>query len=134
MPNSAPATTVYRDSCVFLTYVNGEPADRMPMIDAMLSESNAGNIEIRTSVVTLTEVAFAQLERDSGKTDDAVLGKIEALLQDSFVVTLVEFHELIGRKARALMREALKESWALKPMDAIHLATAMHEGIAAFHT
>ena len=133
MPNSAPSSTVYWDSCVFLSYINGT-ADRLPMIDAMLNEANTGRIEIRTSVVSLTEVAFAQLERDQGKTDEAVLLAIEELLQDSNVVTLVEFHELIGRQARLLMREALENGWALKPMDAIHLATARHEGIGAFHT
>ncbi len=63
-----------------------------------------------------------------------MLDAIEALLNDYNVVTLVEFHELIGRQARALMREAIKDGWNLKPMDAIHLATAMNEGVPAFHT
>ncbi len=59
MPSKNAGTVVYWDSCVFLSYIEGH-AERLPMLDAMLAEANAGRIEIRTSVVTLTEVAFVK--------------------------------------------------------------------------
>jgi predicted nucleic acid-binding protein len=133
MPSREPVVTVYWDSCVFLSYIN-ETVERVPMLDAMLGEASAGRIEIRTSVVSLTEVAFAQIERDKGATSDGMLEAIEDLFYDSSVVTLVEFHELIAVEARDLMRRALDHGWSLKPMDAIQLATAKREGVSAFHT
>ena len=35
---------------------------------------------------------------------------------------------------RKLMRDALSEGWSLKPGDALHLATADHLKVGAFHT
>ena len=66
--------------------------------------------------------------------DTRVLSAIEDLFHDKRVVTLVEFHELVGQEARGLMRAAIRQGWSLKPMDAIHLATAKREKISAFHT
>ncbi len=37
---------------------------------------------------------------------------------------MVEFHSDIAKEARTLIREALTRKWSLKPLDAIHLATA----------
>lgn len=37
---------------------------------------------------------------------------------------LVEFHELVADKAKALMRTGVEKGWQLRPMDAIHLGTA----------
>jgi hypothetical protein len=47
----------------------------------------------------------------------------------------VEFYDLIADKARALMRQGITQGWgALKPMDAIHLATAQQMAVVEFHT
>ena len=37
---------------------------------------------------------------------------------------MVEYHAEIGNRARTLMRNAITRGWSLKPLDAIHLATA----------
>lgn len=47
---------------------------------------------------------------------------------------LAEFHEVIGRDARTLMRRAIASGNSLKPLDAIHLATAARLKVVEFHT
>lgn len=64
-------------------------------------------------------------------------GKIENLWRGP--ATLVEFYSLIAQDARTLMRKALEqgnptEVWKLKPMDAIHLASARRIEADEFHT
>lgn len=129
MPNKA----IYWDACVFLSYINGWE-DRVPVLDSILGDSLSGKIDIFTSVLSLSEVAFAQTEKDQGKTADDILEAIDDLFGDRAVVTLVEFHELTGKRAREYMRRALVRKWSLKPMDAIHLATASREQVDEFHT
>jgi len=131
MPGSTPR--VYWDSCVFLSYFNGD-IDRLPHIEALLKSASADNaIEIVTSTISITEVAFAQVEQ-TGKTDPAIEAAMDKLWADRSAVMLVDCHELIARQARNLMRVALQHSWKLKPPDAIHLATAARMGVTEFHT
>ena len=124
---------VYWDACVFLSYINGEQ-ERLPMIDALLEESRSGEIEIITSTVSLAEVAFAEEERSNGALDPNIEVAIDDMFSDREVVKLVEFHELVAREARSRMRQAITNGWRLKPMDAIHLATAFHLDATQFHT
>ncbi len=49
-------------------------------------------------------------------------------------IGVVEFYELIAEDARDLIRVGLAEKWGLKPMDAIHLATARRMNANRFHT
>ncbi len=53
----------YWDSCVFLSYVD-EQAGRLQDINDLLGEARRGEIEIVTSAVSITEVAFGSAERD----------------------------------------------------------------------
>ena len=131
MPNSGD--TVYWDASVFLSYVNGEQ-ERLPTIDALLEESRNGEFTIVTSTLSITEVAFAAMEKTQRALDPQVEQAIDALFADREVVTLVEFHELIAKEARRLMRRALTSGRSLKPPDAIHLATAVQRGADVVHT
>ena len=124
---------VYWDACVFLSYINGEQ-ERLPVIDALLEESRSGKIEIITSTVSLAEVAFAEEERSNGALDPKIELAIDKIFSDREVVKLVEFHELVASKARIRMRQAITNRWSLKPMDAIHLATAVRLEATQFHT
>jgi predicted nucleic acid-binding protein len=72
----------------------------------------------------MTEVAYAATEKDARKLDDAVERAIDELFGDRDVIRVVEYHELIAREARRKIRQAITNGWSLKPMDAIHLATA----------
>ena len=128
---------VYWDSCVFLSYINSSP-DRLQVIETLWDEITESDGLIYTSVSAITEVAYASLERDQQQIDPDIEGKIDNIWNDASVM-VIEFHPEIARIARNLMRSALPNQWVLKPMDAIHLATAswinlnVHP-ISEFHT
>ena len=124
---------VYVDANVFLSYLNGV-AERMDAIQALFDLGEAGAVELRTSTISLTEVAFAEAEKQSHKLDEHGEQAIDDLLFAPELVTLVEFHQHIGLMARSLMREALAKGFSLKPADAIHLATAANEGASVIYT
>ena len=125
---------IYWDSCVFLHYIEGTPK-WMPILDALLEEaSETKGLIIVTSTISITEVAFASAEKVGKALDDEVEAAIDALWNDRSAVTLVEYSEVIARGARSLLRQALQHGRALKPMDAIHLATAINRKVDDVHT
>ncbi len=85
-------------------------------------------------MVSLTEVAFTAAERSDSALSEDDEAAIDALLSDRNAVLLVEYSESIARQARSLMREAVSRGWSLKPMDAIHLASARFMEAQEFHT
>ena len=118
-----PPERIYWDANCFLSYVNGIE-DRLPVLDALLNLAERREVLIVTSVISLTEVAYAAYEKEEGQIDAAVEAAIDALFEDRSVVALVEYHELVARQARGLMRAAIAQGWSLRPVDAIHLASA----------
>jgi len=129
---SSDLKTVYWDACVPLSYINGT-ADRISDIEGLLQQSGK-DLQIITSVFTVTEVAFAKVEQDAKVLDSEVEAKISTLWQVGSPIQLVEFYEVIAARARELMRAAIPHGWRLKPGDAIHLATADHMKVAEMHT
>lgn len=124
----------YVDSCVYLAYVN-EEADKMIDIDALFAEAQRGEIEMWTSVVTIAEVAFAKAEQDGAAPDPATLAKIDSLWTPPAPTRIVEFYDLIAEDARDIIRLALPDGRkSLKPMDAIHVATARRWDIPTVYT
>lgn len=125
---------VYWDSNVLLSYLNGV-AERVSIIDELFRQARAGEIELLTSSVSRVEVAFAQSERDAAALDQHAEEAIDALWTPPSPIKTVEFYDLIGDKARALVRQGISQGWGqLKPMDAIHLATAQQMAVAEMHT
>ena len=126
---------VYWDANVWQSYINGE-ADRLPVIDEILNESAKENGDLRlvTSELSKVEVAFATWEQLAGKLDDATEKAIDSLWSDRSALDVSEYHWLIGEEARALIRFAITKGWSLKPLDAMHLATAKWLGVNEFHT
>lgn len=122
----------YWDACVPLSYINAVP-DRLPHIDAFMSKSGV-DFRLITSVLSITEVAFAASEQVNGVLDPSVEERISKLWNASSPIRIVELYELIALKAQQLMRAAIKNRWSLKPADAIHLATADQLKVSAFHT
>ena len=122
---------IYLDSCVPMSYLNGD-ADRVPHIDELFKQARRREVALYTSSVALTEVAYVgeMLETGiSGTTQDQVIDRI---LRNRRIMHLVSFNIDIALEARRLVREAaerrrnqgrIKER-ELKPLDAIHLASA----------
>ncbi len=131
MPGDAPV--IYWDSCVLISYLDGD-AERVPTIDELFRRSRAGDIELITSVVSQVEVAFVASEKSGGVLDSEVEKAIAELWTPASPIAVVEFHELIASRARELIRIGIVEQRALKPMDAIHLASAESVGASEFHT
>ena len=133
-----PALALYWDANIFLSYIEGD-AGRLPMLDALLTRADAGDVTIYTSAISQVEVAFARAEQRQRALDPQTEQRIDQLWDNSKAITVVEYHPVISRGARSLMRNAITEGRSLKAMDAIHLATAqwLHQterNIAEFHT
>jgi predicted nucleic acid-binding protein len=125
---------IYWDSCVFLHYIEGT-AEWMPILDSLLEEaSETKGLVIVTSVLSITEVAFAKAEKDGKLLDPQIEADIEALWNDRSAVKLIEYSEIVAREARTLLRRAIESGRTLKPMDAIHLASALNRNVDEFHT
>jgi predicted nucleic acid-binding protein len=126
--------TIYWDSCIFLLYIEGTP-EWMPVLDSLLDRaSKTGDIVIVTSTLSIVEVAFSTAERADGLMNDATVAAIDALWSDRSAVQLVEFDQVIARDARRLLRQSIDIDRRLKPMDAIHLATAAITQVDDCHT
>lgn len=125
---------IYWDSNCWLYLISADP-EREPILKAFLSDSKSkpNDTLLVTSVISKVEVAFAQIEYQGNQLDRSVEDAIDSLWADT-AVTLIEFHDQIAIQARELIRSGLHRQWSLKPMDAIHLATAKSFGVDEFHT
>jgi predicted nucleic acid-binding protein len=123
---------VYWDACVFLSYINGH-AERLPQIEGVLQESGS-LIQIVTSVISITEVAFAKAEQDGAALLAEEEEKIKKLWEIGSPIETIEYYELLAEDARALMRAGVPLGFSLKPLDALHLATADRLKVRDFHT
>ncbi len=128
-----PILYFYWDSCVFLSLINGND-DRVPIIEAILEDCELGNVGIYTSMLSITEVAFAETEKTSNILNNEVEENIETLWLPPSPIMLVEIHEFVLRDAKKLMRQAIEKGFSLKPADAIHLSTAQRLEIKEIHT
>lgn len=132
MPNSR--RFLYWDACVFLSYLNGD-GDRLGAIQAVLDEvRDREDSTIVTSVVSKIEVAYCAAEQARKELDTAVEAQIDAMWADRSVVTLVELNDDIARLARTLVRDGLGSGRSVKPLDALHLATAQWVEASEMHT
>jgi predicted nucleic acid-binding protein len=130
MPNSV--RRVYWDSNVLLSFIENDP-NRASDIQTLMEQAEQGKLEIVTSTISIAEVAFAEEERAglSASADES----ISALWRPPSPIKLVEFHAGIAEGAKHLLRTALSSRIKmLKPMDAIHLATAIALSIEEIHT
>ena len=133
-----PALALYWDANNFLSYIDGDEG-RLPTLAALMERADAGEATIYTSAISQVEVAFGTAEQQQRALDLQTEQRIDQLWDNSKAITVVEYHPVISRGARSLMRNAITEGRSLKAMDAIHLATAqwLHQtgcNIAEFHT
>lgn len=132
MPSKVPR--FYWDANVFLSYVDGAPG-RLPHIEPLFREAEQEKIEIVTSTASIAEVAFGSVEMDERSLDEEIQKKIEELWVANSPVNLVEISVLIVEDARNIMRAAIPDhAKVAKPMDAIHVATAIRMEADVFHS
>ncbi len=126
---------IYWDACVWLSYINGI-SGRLPILDALLAESasDKGDITIVTSAISQVEVAFGMTEQSNKALDANTENEIDQLWADRDTIIILEYHEIIGIGARDLIRQGISRGWKLKPIDAIHLATAKSVRANEFNT
>jgi len=124
---------VYWDSNVFLSAINATK-ERLPIIEAILDDCDHGDVEIYTSVLSITEVAFADSEKQYRQLSAETKARIDKLWVPPSPIKLEEISQHIANEAKHLMRQAIPEGWSLKPADAIHLATAKRRIVNEFHT
>ncbi len=123
----------YVDANVCLSYVNDD-ADRVPTIEAILEDAQQSSLTLFTSELSIVEVAFAAAEQHQQALSPESEDRIDALWMPGSPIRLVEYYRLIGDDARSLIRMAVAKGWSLKPMDAIHLATARRMEAEDFYT
>ena len=129
MTSSPPLS--YLDASAVLAYLNDEPG-RADNLAALFEEAERGDVRLVTSTITLAEVAYV---RETDETSDSdVDARIDALLANRRIITLIECTENIARGARRYVRPATDQAQRLKPADAIHLSSAVAAGVDYFLT
>lgn len=115
----------YWDSCIFLSFINATPG-RIAMIDALIEERTKSDppVEILTSVLSVVEVAFGEIERTQRALSQEVQDAIDELWSPGSPFQLIEMYPAIADDARDLVQQAMVMGRSLQAADAIHLATA----------
>lgn len=129
----------YWDSCVFLAYLNEEP-NRIDVLHQLWHDIKQDkNKIIVTSSVSVAEVAFVEQERTDRVLQPQVHTAIKNMWLDPTIQVISADVDIVERAA-FLVREGLQRGFSrLKPLDAIHLATAYHvdniiHPLTALHT
>jgi predicted nucleic acid-binding protein len=107
----------YWDSCCFLGWLKDEP-DKIDECRSILRSAEQGHIKIVTSAVTLTEVVRLKGSVRLAEEDEA---RIKAFFEHPYIL-IANLDRFVAEKARGLC-------WtfpALKPKDALHIASAIH--------
>lgn len=120
---------IYWDSCCFLGLINQETG-KVSDCTGVWNEAASGRAIIYTSFFAFTEVIRAKCEGVIKPLPEAEDVKIEALLRQAWIRTLV-VDERIALAARRLLRTHPE---CKKPSDGIHLATALSMNLDEMHT
>lgn len=125
---------VYCDANIFLSYFNAYPG-RVEVLEQLFEEIHKDETRlIVTSAITIVEVSHIAIEREKGKISTDIENKLDNMWGDSSLIRLIDVHEFLTRNARKLIRQAIPSGIALKPNDAIHLASAQFAGVDEFFT
>lgn len=128
---SSDVPTFYLDSCVLLAWIKEEEG-RVRDVQALLHDAARGDVGLVASVLSITEVAKGAT--DAGEYGMESRSRIDKLWLPGSPISVIEFHRLTAEAARDLLRVSHDTSTALKPLDAIHLATAVRHGVEALYT
>ena len=114
---------VYLDSNVLIAYVADEEG-RAGVVQSVLEDARGKKIELITSVLSITEVASISTDQAGGDP----VGSQESLDQlwvPASPINVVDVSARVALEARAIIRHSKRHGTrAVKPADAIHLASA----------
>lgn len=126
---------IYWDANCFIAYIHKEPA-HFATVEALLHEANSiKTIQIVTSVLSIMEVTFTEMERKSRPLSLTEQATLDRFWSGSDGILLVDFNEAVGRHARDIRRDDLT-SHAIKTQtaDLIHMATARYMDVDQVHS
>lgn len=112
----------YLDANVLLAYISNE-ADRVDIVEQLLSEAAEGKRSLVTSTLSIVEVAYAVSDLGIDLSEDSEQA-IDELWAPTSPILLVEPSVSVMRRARGFLRQAKSAGRSLKPADSIHLASA----------
>jgi len=105
----------YLDACVYLAVIKNEEG-RAPVCKAVLDAASAGRITLVASPILRVETSRI---RNVGQVTDEQQEVIDRFFDHPFI-EWVDCDDFVSREARELGK-----GYSLKPMDAIHLASAL---------
>ena len=117
-------TPIYWDSCVFIDCIQKE-ANRYPVLESIVKDAKDGKVIIVTSVIARAEVAKLN---QSTECQAAQVRLIAEFFENDFI-ELRDVTEEIAEQAAVIIRDH-----KVRPMDALHLATAIQIPCREFHT
>lgn len=123
---SNAVSTVYWDTSVFLCFLSAVEQERRAASEAVLRDARDGRIKIVTSMVTLVEVIRPKGLPHPVQLTPEQQSKLEAMFRWPWL-SKISVHEKVAMKAVEIARNN-----NLKPMDAIHAATAILAGVDEF--
>ncbi len=127
---AAPYLRPYLDSGIFISWLrdidegtlaDGTAGNRHPIGERILADAEAGVYQATTSFFTMAEV-YKKVGHEATALTDTENGKILAYFQNPWI-TWVEVEWNIGQDANKLLVEHKVDR--LRPVDAIHLASAL---------
>jgi len=114
---------LYWDTSCFISYVNSKTEKvRHKVCGHILRKAQAGEVVICTSTFTIVEVIRPKHMPHPAPLSDEIVKALEGMFQWPFIKKY-QVDETIALKAARLSRET-----NLKPIDAIHAATAIASG------
>jgi predicted nucleic acid-binding protein len=125
---------VYWDACVFISLLNSDPVRADVAKEILQQFETEKNGQVVTSATSKVEVAYVASERANRVLDESIIERMDQWWEASPIIQVVEFHDDVALLARDLIRRAILDKWQLKPIDAIHLATAQWIDAKEFHT
>lgn len=125
----ADTRKIYWDSCVWIGLINSEP-DKIDVCNWVMETARNKEATIWTSSLTLAEVFKKKCGPSTVGIDPSRDSDFESYIEQNHLFEVQVDHE-IGVIARRLLRAHPELK---KPMDAIHLATAVVHNLDEFHT
>ena len=127
MPKTRPPDKVVLETTAWVALLDDEP-DRAADVERLLQRAAAGEAQVYTSVLTITEITKGPKAADPPLTEDQA-ATFAQFLENEYA-TLVSVDPIIANKAKELRRDFP----ALRTPDAIHVATGIVIGAGTLYT